>query len=68
MKHQLARFRKAVVAVVGAVAVTLTAVLSDGEMAPADYAAVAVSVLTALGVYGIPNSPPANPVEKALGG
>lgn len=68
MKRQLARFRKAIVAVIGAVAVTLTTVLSDGAMSPADWAAIAVTVLTALGVYGVPNSPPANPIEKALGG
>ena len=67
MKRQLARFRKAIVASIGAVAVTLTTALSDGAMSPADYAAAAVAVFTALGVYGIPNAPPANPVEERLG-
>lgn len=63
MKRQLARYRKSIVAVIGAVAVALTAALSDGAMSPADWAAVAVAVLTACGVYGFPNSPPPNPVE-----
>lgn len=62
--NQLPRFRKAIVAVIGAGAVALTTALGDGTMGPADWASVAVAVLTALGVYSFPNAPPVNPVER----
>ena len=67
MKRHLARFRKAVVAVVGAVATAVATALTDDTITSGEWALVAVAVLTALGVYGIPNSPPPNPVERALG-
>jgi peptidoglycan/LPS O-acetylase OafA/YrhL len=63
----LSRYRKAIVAVVGAAAVAVTAALTDGSIDPSEVGGIIVAILTALGVYSIPNNPPANPAERWVG-
>lgn len=63
----LARYRKTIVAIVGAVVAAVTAALTDGTVSAQEWVGVAFAVLTVLGVYSVPNSPPGNPVETWLG-
>lgn len=48
-------YAKTVVAVLGAIAVSVGAAITDGVVTPAEWVAVALAVLTALGVYAVPN-------------
>ncbi|MBA2708272.1 MAG: hypothetical protein H0U59_10775 [Gemmatimonadaceae bacterium] len=54
----MARYSKFVVAVVGFLAVVAT-VLADGIVAPDEYETILFAVATAVGVFLIPNTPPA---------
>lgn len=68
MTRHLARVRKAIVASAGAIATAVASALTDDTITSGEWALVVVAVFTALGVYGIPNSPPPNPVERAIEG
>ncbi len=65
---KLGRFRKTVVALIGAVAAAVTAALTDGVFTAAEGVGVVLAVLTVFGVYATPNDPPQNPVESYIDG
>lgn len=50
------RYAKALVAIAGAVLAALNVALDDGLFSQQDYVAVAVALLTAVGVYLVPNN------------
>jgi hypothetical protein len=60
----LARYRKTVVALLGAVAAAVTAALTDGSFTPAEGVGVVLAVLTVFGVYATPNEPPPTAAES----
>lgn len=60
------RYAKAIVAIISAVAVAVAAALSDTVVTTTEVAGVGVAVLTAVGVYLVPNLP-AGPGRWAKG-
>jgi len=56
---KVAEYWKAIVAVVGAVIVVVQTALTDGEITNAEWVTIAVTVLTAVGVYLKANRQPA---------
>ncbi|MGH3673655.1 MAG: hypothetical protein ACRDSH_24000 [Pseudonocardiaceae bacterium] len=59
-------YAKAIVAVAAAAAVALQAALTDGSITPQEWVTIATAVLSALGVYLVPNSNPAKPEGSPL--
>lgn len=51
------RYRKAIIAALGAVATAVASALTDGTITMGEWALVVVAVLTALGVYQVRNEP-----------
>ena len=49
------RYAKALVAIAGAVLVALQQALADDTFVASDWIAVAVALITAVGVYAVPN-------------
>jgi len=56
---KLAEYWKAIVAVVGAVAVVVQTALTDGTITSAEWVTIAIAVVTAVGVYLKANAPAA---------
>ena len=56
---KLAAYWKAIVAVVGAVAVVVQTALTDGTITRAEWVTIAIAVVTAVGVYAKANEPAA---------
>ena len=56
MKTTAGRYTKFIVTAVGALALALQSVLSDDQITTGEAVAVAIAVLTALGVYALPNT------------
>jgi hypothetical protein len=54
----MGKYAKTVVAVLAAALVAIQAALSDDVITNAEKFAIAVAVLTALGVWAVPNQPP----------
>jgi uncharacterized membrane protein len=54
------RYAKALVAIAGLVAQAIAAYTTDTQHAQ-DISQIVIAVLTALGVYGVPNNPPVTP-------
>lgn len=54
-------YAKAILAVVGAGVVALQAALEDDVLLANEWTTIAIAVITAVGVYLIPNRPPAPP-------
>lgn len=57
--QKLARYRKAVIGIVAAVSLAVSQGLISGQAAK--WSSVAIGALAALGVYVVPNEPPAAP-------
>lgn len=67
--YSAAEVRKFLTAAVGAVASVATQLLALGDVVPpevANWLTVIVSVCTALGVFGVPNTPKPAPVDVAV--
>lgn len=63
----LAPYRKTVVAILTAGGTWATAAFADGVISTQEWVALAVAVIGVLGVYGVPNDPPAGePVDPDL--
>jgi hypothetical protein len=56
---KLAEYWKAIVAVVGAVAVVVQSALTDGTITSAEWVTIAIAAVTAVGVYLKANKPAA---------
>jgi len=56
---KLAEYWKAIVAVVGAVAVVVQSALTDGTITSAEWVTIAIAAVTAIGVYLKANKPAA---------
>lgn len=55
----VSRYAKSVVAALVAGLTVLAAALTDDAITPAEWVQIAVAVLGAIGVYAVPNKPPA---------
>ncbi len=56
---KFAEYWKAIVAVIGAVAVVVQAALTDGTITSAEWVTIAIAAITAVGVYAKSNKPAA---------
>lgn len=61
MLGKLRPYYKTVAAALGAAAVALQAALTDGNVESAEWWAIGIAVLTALGVYQVENKPATSP-------
>lgn len=57
----MGKYAKFAVAVVTAALIALGGYLTDGRVTSAEWVAVAIAGLGALGVYAVPNKPPGPP-------
>lgn len=54
---KIGRYWKFVVAILGAVLVTIADVVTDNAVTPAEWVTIAAAFVTAVGVYLVPNLP-----------
>lgn len=57
----MGKYAKGIVAVIGAAIVALQLALEDNSVSNAEWVTIALALVTAVGVYLIPNSPPSTP-------
>lgn len=50
-------YAKAVIGAVAAAAVVAKAVITDGDLTPAEGVEIVLAVLAAIGIYAVPNTP-----------
>lgn len=61
MLGKLRPYYKTIAAALGATAIALQSAYTDGEITSAEWVAIGIAALTALGVFGVENKPATSP-------
>lgn len=61
MLSQLRPYSKSIMAALGALVLALQTAYTDGEITTAEWVAIGIAVLTALGVFQVENKPATSP-------
>lgn len=61
MLGKIRPYYKSIAAALGAAALALQSAITDGEITTAEWVAIGIAVLTALGVYQVENRPATSP-------